>query len=280
MLYAENITVTLRRKTILRDVGLVARPGQVTAIIGPSGAGKSTLLSVMTGDQPCTGRMTLNGRDVFETAPRVLARMRAVLPQASALAFPYTVAEVVRMGMVDPHAQGDLLHQALDRVGLAGYEARYFQELSGGEQQRAHLARVLLQVWQPVRETGPCWLFLDEPVASLDIGHQLQVMQIARDFSDQGGAVVMVMHDLNLTAMSADSVLILAQGRALVQDSPAKAFTRDMLSRAYGCNLAVNRVPDSGVFILPQTAGLTPGQHDTAQDAGLRLHPQTGSAMR
>ena len=98
---------------------------------------------------------------------------------------------------------------ALARVDLAGFEGRMYQELSGGEQQRVQLARVLCQVWTPVAEGRARYLFLDEPVSSLDIGHQLSVMRLARDFAARGGGVVAVMHDLNLTSMFADQVVMM-----------------------------------------------------------------------
>ena len=105
--------------------------------------------------------------------------------------------------------------QALARVDLAHHAGRPYQSLSGGEQQRAQLARVLAQVGAARDADGPRWLLLDEPVSALDIAHQLEVMQIARDFADAGGGVVAVMHDLNLTAMFADRIVLLAEGHVL-----------------------------------------------------------------
>ena len=117
------------------------------------------------------------------------------------------------------------------------------------------LARVLAQVWEPVADGQPRWLFLDEPVSSLDIGHQLQVMDRARDFARQGGGVIAVMHDLNLTALYADQVIVLAEGRAIATGSPTTVLTDDILSRAYGCQLRVSAPPPVGVpYILPHAA--------------------------
>src|SRR5690606_21651506 len=127
--------------------------------------------------------------------------------------FPFTVREVVELGLLD--GPGLLRHedraaQALAAVDLTGFAGRFYQELSGGEQQRVQLARVLCQVWDPVGEDDPRFLLLDEPVSSLDISHQLTIMRLARRFADRGGGVVAIMHDLNLTAMFADHVTILA----------------------------------------------------------------------
>ena len=267
MLQATDLGVTLGRKPVLAAVRFTALPGALTAIVGPNGSGKTTLLRALTGDIRFSGQCHLNGHAIAQTKPWVLAAMRAVLPQATPLSFPFTVLEVVRLGLAadletgpdsdpdsGPEPGRDLPMQALARVGLTGFEGRLYQELSGGEQQRVQLARVLVQVWKPVAQGSPRWLFLDEPVSSLDLGHQLMVMRIARAFADAGGGVVAVMHDLNLTAMFADSVALLAGGRLIGQDSPAAILTDDLLTRAYACRVQVNTPPARGPYILPQAA--------------------------
>lgn len=254
LLTARGITVDTRGARLLHGVDFTARSGEVTAIVGPSGAGKSTLLKVLSGDQRYGGSARLNGHEIRRTSLPRQAAMRAVLAQATPLAFPFSVLEVVRLGAGRRDAAADLAQRALSHVGLAGFEARQFQELSGGEQQRVQLARVLSQVWEPVSAEGPRWLLLDEPVSSLDIGHQLQVMEILADFARRGGGVVAVMHDLNLTAMTAASVALVQDGRLLAQGSPAQVYHSPHLSRAYGCDLAVGAVPQGTPFVLPQTA--------------------------
>ena len=187
-----------------------------------------------------------------------MAALRGVLPQSTPLAFPFSVVEVVRMGQMSGLSAADpgLPSRALEAVGLGGYENRFFQELSGGEQQRAQLARVLVQVWEPSGADGPCWLLLDEPVASRDIGHQLGVMTLVRDYARRGGGVVAVMHDLNLTAMGADRAVMMAEGRVLAAGAVADVLTDSVLGRAYGCPLRVNAAPaDGAVFVLPHSAG-------------------------
>lgn len=253
-LSARALTVHLGAARILHGVDFDARPGAVTCIVGPNGSGKTTLLRALTGEVGYGGTVRLGGLDIARAAPWALAERRGVLPQATALAFPFNVLEVVRLGLPDPDDAG-LARSALARVGLRGYEARFYQELSGGEKQRVQLARVLAQVREPAGPDGPRWLFLDEPVSALDIAHQIQVMRIARDFADQGGGVVAVMHDLNLTAMFADAVCVLSAGAALAHGGPVEVMTDAVLSRAYGCHLRVGRAPPPGVpFVLPHLA--------------------------
>ncbi|MBE9640712.1 heme ABC transporter ATP-binding protein [Salipiger mangrovisoli] len=258
MLDATDVTVTLGRRRVLDGVNFQAAPGELTAIVGPNGSGKTTLLRAVTGDLGYRGRITLAGKELSGIPAWRLALRRAVLAQFTPLAFPFTVAEVVGLGQIrkGPGSAADLTPRALARVGLCGYASRPYQELSGGEQQRVQLARVLCQVWEPVEGSEARWLFLDEPVSSLDIAHQLQVMQIARDFADVGGGVVAIMHDLNLTAMFADSVALIAEGRLLEQASPEVLLRDDLLSRAYGCSLRVSTPPPSGPYVLPHAARL------------------------
>ncbi len=256
-LIAEDIRVHYGKREALAGVSLTAKAGELTAIVGPNGSGKSTLLGAITASLPYRGRVTLNGRDIGALKPWQLAAQRAVLPQASKLAFPFTVAEVVELGLQAGTAgdQPDVPMRALARVGLSHYADRSFQELSGGEAQRVMLARVLAQVWAPTENGTPRWLLLDEPVSSLDIAHQLQVMQISRDFARAGGGVIAVMHDLNLTALFADKVAVLAAGQRLAFGAPGEVLTDDILSRAYGCALRVSAAPPPGVpFILPHAA--------------------------
>ena len=255
MLRAKDLTIHIGRRTLLSGVDFTARAGAITAIVGPNGSGKTTLLRALTGEIAADGDLTLNGIAVPGARPAHLAAMRAVLPQATPLAFPFLVGEVVRLGLMAGLSAGDarVAGQALAAVGLKDFAHRFYQELSGGEQQRVQLARVMAQVWQPVGPDGPRWLFLDEPVASLDIGHQLMVMHIARAYADAGGGVVAVMHDLNLTAMFADHVALLADGGILGSGRPADVLTDAGLARAYHCALRVNTPPAQGTYVLPQS---------------------------
>lgn len=258
-LQASNISLTLGGKEILDGVSLTARAGEVTSIVGPNGSGKTSLLRVITSEETASGAVSLNGLVISRANAARLATMRGVLPQASRLAFQFKAIEVVRIGhQAGPFGSDDQLpDKALAAVGMSRYADRFYQDLSGGEQQRVQLARVLAQVWRPVFDSRPCWLLLDEPVASLDIGHQLGIMGLARDYARRGGGVVAVMHDLNLTAMFSDSIAVMKAGKMLIQGSPADVLTDRTMSQAYGCNLRINAKPAAGIpFLLPQCAGL------------------------
>ena len=247
----------------MQGVSLTARAGEVLAICGANGAGKSTLLKAALGEISSQGSLRLNGHDIAKARPQTLAPLRAVLPQDTDVAFAFSLGDIVTMGREagDFAARPEVDRLALAAVGLQGHEARDFRSLSGGERQRGHLARALAQVWEPVGPQGPRWLLLDEPVASLDLGHQLQVMQLARGFADAGGGVVAVMHDLNLSAMFADRMAFLIDGRLEANGPPEQAMHPSLLERAYGCQIALNTVPATGPWLLPQSCNQTPCQN-------------------
>lgn len=256
MLDVEDLSVTLGRRPLLRGLSFRARAGQIAAIIGPNGSGKTTLLRALTGEIPASGRFSLNGHDIARTSPRILARFRAVLAQSTSVAFPFTAGEIVRLGLDAGSGPADpaLPARLLAEVDLPHMLDRPYHQLSGGEQSRVQLARTFAQARQPVTPDGPGWLFLDEPVAALDIAHQLMVLRLARSFADAGGGVVIVLHDLNLTAMAADQVLLLKSGTLLAQGRPEEVLTDRLLSQAYGCRIRIATPPQAGPWLVPQSA--------------------------
>ncbi len=252
---AENICVRIGSKEILKGVDFKAEPGQVTAIIGPNGSGKSTLLKALSGEIQSSGRISLNGHEITALKPWELAAIRGVLPQSTTVAFPFSVHEVVRLGLANGLAAEDdtLPSRALMQVDLGGFETRSYQNLSGGEQQRVQMARVLTQVWDTKDLDQPRWLLLDEPVASLDIAHQFIVLRIAQDFAAQGGGVVVVLHDLNLTALFADSVYILSEGKVWSSGTVCDVLNNETMQQVYGIDLPISTIPSRGMpFVLPQ----------------------------
>ena len=259
MIEAINLNIHLGRKHIVKNVNFQAHPGAVTAIIGQNGSGKTTLLRALSGEFARTNTVSINGTNLAKMSELDLAKIRAVLPQSTNLTFPFTVHEVVKLGAINgPRLtkdwMSDLTNRALNAVGLGDYGNRFFQELSGGEQQRVQMARVLAQVWEPKTDGAPRWLFLDEPVSSLDLKHQISIMNIAKNFANQGGGVIAVMHDLNLTAMYADKVYVMQQGVALANGASENVLTNDILSRAYECEFEVSTVPTSDrPYVLPHS---------------------------
>ncbi|MER8547358.1 heme ABC transporter ATP-binding protein [Mesorhizobium sp. M0684] len=260
MIEARDVSVAIGGKRIVANVDFEARPGEIAAIVGPNGSGKTTFLRALSGDLGYSGEVTVNGRNLSAMKPLEAATLRAVLPQATTLSFPFTVREIVRLGLVGgrsgalPGEDQRLPERALARVDLDGFAGRFYQELSGGEQQRVQLARVLCQVWAPVLDGKPRYLFLDEPVSSLDIKHQLIIMDIARDFARRGGGVVAILHDLNLTAMYADRIFVMHRGRLAATGSPQQVLSDELIEKVFDCRLKVGVLPAANMpFVLPQS---------------------------
>ncbi|MEY9780276.1 heme ABC transporter ATP-binding protein [Sinorhizobium fredii] len=262
MIRASELSVSLAGRPVLHGVSFEAAPGRMTAIVGPNGSGKTTTLKAISGELHLTkGKVTINGRDITWLKPWELALKRGVLPQSTVISFPFTVREIVGLGLSTGGAEvagnGRTVDDALEAVDLAGFSGRFYQELSGGEQQRVQLARVLCQIAAPVSDGEPRYLLLDEPVSSLDIRHQLTIMQLARQFCDQGGGVIAVMHDLNLTAMFSDQMVMMKAGRIRACGAPKDVLTDETMEAVFGCRMQVGIAPARDVaFVLPQTASL------------------------
>ncbi len=233
---AFDITVKLGQRTILQGVDFTAEPGRVTAIAGPNGSGKTTLLRAMTGEIAHSGRVLLNGQDTRRMQPWHLAALRAVQPQSTTIAFPFTVLEIVRLGLSAglSAADSDLTIRALRAVDLGGFSGRYYQDLSGGEQQRVQLARVLTQVWEPVVNGTPRWLILDEPVASLDPVAGQEVMDLFRQLTrEEGITLLFTSHHVQQALAYSDRVLAIRQGEVVLDEKSSNLSVAD-LGRHYG----------------------------------------------
>ncbi len=252
VLQATGLSYRVREKLLLDGVDIVLLPGELHAVIGRNGAGKSTLLKLLSGElPPATGSILLDGLPLSAHKPRDLARRRAVLAQHTTLTFDYRVLEVALLGRL-PHlghraeteADAALARDALHRVGLSGYADRGYLTLSGGEQQRVHLARVLTQL---SGESGPGSpakiLFLDEPTSSLDLHHQHHILALARELAAAGAAVFAILHDLNLAARYADRITLLGDGRLLATGTPVEVLTRDLLQAAFNHPVLIQTHP-------------------------------------
>ena len=263
VLRAEGVSYAVGSKLLVRDVSLDIVPGRLVVGIGPNGAGKSTLMRLLSGELPPSQGRVLCGDTAVRAVPPVgLACIRAVLPQSSRLAFPFTVAEVVRIGLdgigrgLDRVRREEILADALRRADVAGLAGRTFQTLSGGEGQRAQFARVLAQLAAGRTVADRQALLLDEPIASLDLKHQLALLETAADLAHRDGvAVFAILHDLNLAAAFADEIAVLHGGRLVAQGPPEAVLHDRMVREVFEVELTVGAVPSGGrPFLLPARA--------------------------
>lgn len=261
-LQAIDITVERGGRSILDRVSLDVRAGEVVVLVGPNGAGKSTLLAALAGDQPViSGRINVEGTDLDHWTPIDMARRRAVLPQKHTIGFSFTAQQVVTMGR-SPWAgtaredrDGDAIAEAMKVCDVEPFAHRPFAVLSGGEQARVALARVLAQ------ETST--ILLDEPTAALDLGHQEAVMSLARARAAAGSAVVVVLHDLALAAAYADRIVVLEDGRIAVAGVPESVLREDLLTRVYGHPVEIFEHPRTGAtLVIPRRDSARMGDSD------------------
>ena len=263
MLQAHGIAVQRGERQILSDIDLSLPAGQVIGVLGANGAGKSTLLAALAGElSPSTGRITLNGRPLSAWPAADLASCRAVLPQSPSLQFDLPVATVIGMGAY-PHARYTrtgaprtdsrdtaqaaiaedqrILQRVLALADVQDLYGRRYRLLSGGEQQRVHMARVLYQLLLARQGRDEYRvLMLDEPTASLDPRHQLHLLSAVHTLAhEENVAALVIMHDLNLAAGYCDRLLLLGQGRVAACGTPAQVLTPDTLRQVYGVEATV-----------------------------------------
>ena len=289
MIALDDITVRIGGATLLRGATTAVRPGRLTAVVGANGAGKTTLLRVASGEQaPSAGTVSMNGMPLAQCSAETQARRRAVLPQQARLGFSFPVFEVVLMGRT-PHTRGaaesvrdaEIAAAALEAVAMTAFADRAYPTLSGGEQQRVHLARALAQVWEPPGDDGSSgnrYLLLDEPTASLDLAHQHGVLRTARSFAGEGAGVLAVLHDLNLAAQYADQVVVLAAGAVLTQGTPAEVLTPGVIQSAFDVPVLVQPHPfHECPLVIPAPDGSAAAPSDSAF-AFSSPHPQPSAS--
>jgi iron complex transport system ATP-binding protein len=256
MLDAHDIGVTLGRATLLDGVALQVAGGETIAIVGPNGAGKSTLLRVLSGDQRATrGGVRLKGRDIRAWPPAELAQHRAMLSQHVTVSFAFTVEEIVQMGRgaLALSAAQPVIDAAIADVGLDDFRHRALPTLSGGEQQRAHFARVLVQLACGEAAHGPGILLLDEPTSSLDLRHQIALVDLSRQRARSGTAIVAVLHDLNLAARFAGRVVVMQNGAVAAMGTPRETITAAVLRDVFNIDTAIGYSDEGNPYLLPHT---------------------------
>jgi iron complex transport system ATP-binding protein len=223
-LTAQSLTIGKR----LRDVDVQIEPGQITAICGPNGAGKSTLLTALAGLLvPDSGQVSLDGTDIAAMHPRTRAQKIGYLPQDGEVAWDVAVRSLVALGRM-PHgdAATEPVERALVALDLVPLATRPISKLSGGEKARALLARVLAG--------EPEWLLADEPLAALDIGHQLTLLLHLRRVAEDGAGVVLVLHDLSLAMNHADHVVVLDKGSLIASGVPDVVLSEAIIAKVWG----------------------------------------------
>jgi iron complex transport system ATP-binding protein len=239
ILAAQELSVRLGGTGVLKGISAALEPGTITAICGPNGAGKSTLLSALAGlVEPESGAVLLGGEAVLALHPRERAKRIGYLPQAAEVAWDLSVRHLVALGRLPHRDAGDVqIDRAIADCGLAEFAARPVSTLSGGEKARALLARVLAG--------EPRWILADEPLAALDLGHQLALLERLKAAAKGGTGVVLVLHDLPLAMNHADRVLVLDGGASAADGAPESALSEAVIARVWNVTARWLGEPDA-----------------------------------
>jgi iron complex transport system ATP-binding protein len=251
LLEGRGLSFSYDDRRVFSDVNVAFARGELVALVGPNGAGKSTLLHVLLGLlPPASGGVSLEGRPIAELSRRSIAQKIAFLPQEVRSDFAFTVRELVGMGRLPhlgrfrPEGPADVaaIEDALARTATAPYAERLVSELSGGERQRVVLARAIAQSTDV--------LLLDEPTASLDVEHQLEVIRLIRALVESGKAAAIALHDLSLAARFADRVVVLSGGGIAAEGKPTEVITEELLARHFRIRARIEHAPE-GVIVVP-----------------------------
>lgn len=250
-----DLCFSYRNGRVLVGVSFTVAAGEILGVIGPNSAGKTTLLRLLSRVLVVeAGRILLFGRDLTAMPKREVAREVAVVPQEFQVAFPFTVEQVVAMGRY-PHTHGiglenpddrHVVQQVLHETGIVHLAQKYLDQLSGGEKQRVVIARALAQ--------EPRLLLLDEPMAHLDLNHQLEILRLLKRLkAERGLTIILVSHDLNAAVECSDRLLLLKSGEVVTAGRPEEVIQPEILEKAYGCPVWVGTDPETGsIRILPR----------------------------
>ena len=268
MIEASSISVGYGSRDVLTDISLTVSSASITALIGPNGCGKSTLLKSLAGlHQVHEGEVRLKDRPIGQWSRKSIAREIAFLAQSPEAPDGVTVAQLVehggfaRSGMFRGVDRASIL-DALEMTGMKDYADRPFRALSGGERQRAWIALTLFQEAE--------MLLLDEPTSYLDMGHQVEILDLLMNLkNDQGIGIVMVLHDINQASQYADRIIALKDGTVQADGTPKEIISAELVQRLYGAQ----------VSILPDPTGCRPFCVPRGRVSGQSTRPVATSAV-
>lgn len=251
-----QVSFSYNATRVLHRIDLAVEKSEMVALLGPNGSGKTTLIKLMSGVlKPSEGEVHLDGSRLARMKRRDVAQRVAVVPQQFTIPFAFTLNEVVLLGrtpFLGPFSdEGKRDHrvaeQAIALMGIEKLKERFFNELSGGERQKAILAMALAQ--------EPKLLLLDEPTAHLDINHQVEILDLVRSLNREHGLTVIgAMHDLNLAALYFERLILLKQGRIFADGPPEEVLTEETIKEVFSASVQVTQHPTTKlphIFITP-----------------------------
>ncbi|ADL07912.1 ABC transporter ATP-binding protein [Thermosediminibacter oceani] len=274
-LEVKNLSYSYKDKSILEDVCLEINPGEFAGILGPNGSGKTTLLNnINRWLVPQKGSILIEEQKVESLSPKTLAQYVATVPQETSLDLSFTVEEIVMMGR-NPYLKTferekprdkTIIEECMKAVGIWNLKDRYINELSGGEKQRALIARALAQ--------QPKVLVLDEPISHLDINYKWEILELLKNLCKNMKIIVLaVLHDINLASLFCDKLLLLKDGKIFKSGSPEEVITEQNIREVFDVDVKINIQPQSG---RPMITFISPVHKDTRPRSCERIHVVCG----
>jgi len=257
MIEVRNLSYSIGSKKLLRNINFNVQSGDLLTVIGANGAGKSTLLKLLAGElQASEGDILIRQKSIATYKLNSLARFRSVLAQSNTITVSFKVNEIVMMGRY-VHFESSptdedirIVHAAMQQTGVLDLAYRDYNTLSGGEQQRVQLARVIAQIYDQPNGV----LFLDEPTTGLDLLYQQQILSVARELADRGYCVVSILHDINFASRYADKVLILKDGHRVAFGTPNEVINIHNIQNAFNIRVRLLRDSESDTpLVIPAT---------------------------
>ena len=242
MLLVENLSFNYGKTSVLKGIDLTVKKGKIISVLGPNGVGKTTLLKCLLGMiKPCSGFIRLDDMDILKMSPTHRARLIGYVPQAFPSKFPMTVFDAVLMGrkpyvrFVPSDKDLEVVTRVLMSMNLNHLGLKDFDRISGGQKQKVLIARAIAQ--------EPCYLVLDEPSSSLDVRHQLEVMDMLKKLAQKKNiGVIMAMHSLNLASRFSDRIVMLKSGCMVCNGTPWEVMTPRIIERVYKIEVNINRI--------------------------------------
>ncbi|MDR0229315.1 MAG: heme ABC transporter ATP-binding protein [Flavobacteriaceae bacterium] len=256
MIEAHSLNYIAKEHFIINDIDFSCDKGEFIAVLGPNGAGKSTFLSVLANEiHHKENKILLKSCEYSNWCKKTLPKHKAKFSQHHNSDIPLNVEDVVMMGRypyfesIPSDSDKKAIQESMECIDVCPLQHRAYNQLSGGEKQRVHLARVLAQLNNDIDNK---LLFLDEPLNNLDILHQHKILNLIKEFVQKDNTAIIVLHDLNLAAQYADKILLLEKGKKIIYDSPEKVLTQEILTSVYKfpCTVTKNPINNNPLIIF------------------------------
>ena len=244
----QNISYKINNNQILKNVSLTIDQGKICSILGPNGSGKSTLVKIISGDiKPQKGFVLFNDRKLNDISIEDRAKIRSVMSQSQQIFFDFSVREIIEMGWIEENGMyiRSNINESLQRVAkeceISSLVDRKFNSLSGGEQRRVHFARTLIQLYNKIELNNKRFLILDEPTANLDLLHELKLIRKLKEKANEGFAVLIVLHDLNIAYNFSDKIALINNGEIKYKGLPNDVLSEEILTSTYKMPIKVDK---------------------------------------